>query len=34
LSVDNVRNKASEATRKAKAAAQSVVDAARDEFKA
>ena len=34
LSVDNVRNKAGEATRKAKAAAQSVVDAARDEFKA
>ncbi len=33
LSVDNVRSRASEATRKAKRAAQSVVDAARDELK-
>lgn len=34
LSVDSVRAKAGAATRQAKAAAQSVVDAARDEFKA
>nr|WP_310525204.1 DUF3618 domain-containing protein [Polymorphobacter sp.] len=33
LSVESVRAKAGEASRKAKAAAQSVVDAARDEFK-
>lgn len=33
LSVDSVRSRASEATRKAKRAAQSVMDAARDELK-
>ncbi len=34
LSVDSVRARASDATRKARAAARSVVDAARDEFQA